>query len=371
MRYSELIFSVLVLWVFVLQGAEFRSGKNIYINTADSVAADLFASGQYVEINAPVSDDIYAVCQEIIVNDEVGDDLLAFCQSVTVKGHVKDMVLGFAQKITIDNTVDDDVLAFGSEVHLTKNAHIKGDLFIGCGTLSIDGGKIDGNINGGSGTIYLNGTVGGDVNLSVGNIEFGDEYNAMGVTSLTLHQEFDEELKNKPENIKITIEEKDYFFNTIFFFWSFVTTFVVGILMIIFFKDFSKELTLFSHREAMKNSTIGSILLFIIPIFITILTALFITIPVALMFMALYLFLLYISTIISALFLGTYLLDRINKNGRSMNLILSLLIGLIIIFLIIETPYIGWIFSFISIILGMGTFIMYFYHKFSEKEQLV
>jgi len=368
-KFSKFVLTGLLLWGFMLYGADYRGGESIYINTGDSVTTDLFVSARYVELNAPVADDIYAACQEIVVNDEVGDDLLAFCQAVTVKGHVQDMVLGFAQKITIDNTVEGDVLAFGSEVHLTPNAHIKGSLLVGCGTLTIDGGKIEGGISGGSGQAYLNGAVNGKVSLNAGNIRFGDNYNAAGGTSITLHEPLKEEIKNSPADLEISVEPQKHFFQSGFFFWAFAAALVTGLFMITFFKDFSREISLFARTYALKNSGIGSLLLFMIPVIIIILLVLIITIPISLMFTAVYLFLLYISTIVSGLALGCYIMDKFRKNGRPSKLFLSLFIGLIIIFLIVETPYIGWIFSFAALVLGMGSFVMYFYNKLPGKEQ--
>ena len=369
MKFSKLVFTGAILWAFMLFGAEFRSGESVYINTDDSVATDLFASAQYVEINGPIADDLYAACQEVVVNNEIGDDLLAFCQRVTVKGHVKDMVLGFAEKIIIDNTVDGDVLAFGSEVHLTKNAHIKGNLYIGCGKFYFNGGKVDGKISGGSGRVYLNGIVSKDVSLGAGSVEFGENYKAGGGTSLKLHKSLDKDLKNRPADLIITVKPREYFYQSIFFIWSFIAALVVGLLLITFFKDFSLNITMFAKEKALKNGSIGAALLIIIPTIITILTVLIITIPIALMLGAIYIFLLYISTIISGLVLGCFIMDFIKKNGKPAKLFLSLLIGLIIVFLVVETPYIGWLFSFIFISFGMGTFAMYLYHIISGKEQ--
>ncbi len=369
MRFTKLIFIGIILTGFALYGAEYRAGESVYINEKDTVTTDLFASAQYVEINGPVLDDVYAACQEIIVNNEVGDDLLAFCQRVTVRGHVKDMALCFAEKITIDNTVDGDVLAMGSEVHLTKNAHIKGDLYIGCGKFYFNGGRIDGKISGGCGRVFLNGKVAKDVTLSVNNIEFGENYNAGEGTSLTLCNPLDDNLKNKPADLEITIKPQKYFYQSMFFIWSFIAALVVGLLMITLFKDFSRNINLFAREKVLKNGAIGSVLLIIVPTIIIIMTVLIITIPLALMLSAVYLFLLYISTIISGFILGCYIMDFIKKNGKPAKLFLSLLIGLIIIFLIVETPYIGWFFSFVSISFGMGTLVMYFYRQILGKEQ--
>ncbi len=369
MKYVKVIFSGIFMCVFMLHSAEYRSGDTIYINKGDTVVTDLFVSARYIEINAQANDDIYAVCQEIVVNGEVGDDLFAFCQAVTVKGYVKDMLLGFAQKITIDNTVDGDVLAFASEVHLTRNAHIKGNLFVGCGTLIVDDGIIDGMIKGGAGHAYLNGNVRGGVSLNVGKIRFGESYKAASGTSITLHKALKNEIENSPADLEISIKPHKRFFQSLFFYWAFGAALITGLLLITFFKDFSKEITIFAKREALKNSGIGALLLFMIPVVIVILLVLILTIPISLMLTAVYLFLLYISSIISGLVLGSYIINVFIKNGRPAKLFLSLLIGLIIIFLIVETPFIGWIFSLATLVLGMGSFVMYFYTKLSDKQK--
>ena len=87
-----------------------------------------------------------------------------------------------------------------------------------------------------------------------------------------------------------------------------------------------------------------------------------VTIPAAMIVLALYLVLIYLSFIFSAVQIGDYIWKQIRKSNGSYGLYLPLVVGLLLVCLIMQTPYLGWLFNLVFICFGSGSLIMYIWH---------
>jgi len=360
MRKMMFVFvSMLVLgWQAV--AADYRSTEMVKVAAGDTVPSDLFAGSRSVYVDGVVQGDVYAGCETITVNGEVEDDLFGFCRTLTVRGKVGDMVVFWGQTVVIEGDVGGDVLAFGGEVRVTDGATIRGNLYVGTGNLVIDGGSIAGVIKGGAGSTYLNGKVGQDVDLQTKKIHFGSDYRAGGVTHLTLREELDKtKAGNVPDNLEVTIKQRRMFYERGFFYWSLVALFITGVLLISLFKNFSQDIISFARQAVGKNLGIGAVSLVVIPVAVIILMLLVVTIPIGLIALAFYLTALYLGKLLSALFIGNYFLEAIRKNGSPVNLFGALAIGVLLVMLLPQIPYIGWLIKFAIVVFGLGVIVAY------------
>lgn len=359
--YKQFIMLVLLLVLMAgVNAAEYRSGDVVRISSDDTLYTDLFTGARYLHVSGVVQGDIYAGCEQVTIEGYVLDDVHAGCRTLEIKGNVRDMVIGFAETITIDGNVDGDVLAFGKLVRITPHARIKGNIFVGSGELHLDGGHIGGNINGGAGRVFLNGSVSGKVELEAGDIDFGDEYRAHGGTVLTLHKDISEyDLSYVPNDLEVIVKPEKMFFKSAFFFWFFISLLITGFLMLAFFKNFFRDYLAFVKQKPGPGLGYGFLILFITPIAITILAILILTIPVSLILLAAYLVFLYISMVFSSLYIGDYLLSLFKKGDEPASLFLSMFIGAIAVILVPKIPFIGWLFGLAIFSFGMGSFALY------------
>ena len=370
MRYVFNLLLMLLVTVSMGSAAEYRSGQSVYINEEDTLNSDLFAGAKTVSILGTLNGDVYAGCQQLEIEGEVSDDVIAACQTLRINNKVGDQVIGFAQSIVIDSEVGGDVLAYAGEVRLTKNAHILGNLYVGTSNLNFEGGTIEGKIFGGAKRAYLNGKVLKNVDLGLGSIEFGEAYKANDGTKLKLHNPLDDDAEYIPDDLEISYFETKYFFTGLFFYWSIISMFIVGVLLITIFKNFSLDLISYAKQNVWKNLGLGAIFFIVVPIALVILAVLVVTIPVSLILLSIYLIVLYLSSIFSGLILGDYLIEMLKKNGNSKQLIWSLLLGVFFIALIPKIPAIGWLFSLLFICFGMGTFVLYVYQLSKTNKQV-
>jgi hypothetical protein len=368
---KQLFYFLTTIFLIVSIGtaAEYRTGQSVYLTAKDTLKSDLFAGAETVTISGILLGDIFAGCKHLDIKGEVEDDVIAGCQTLRIGNKVGDQVIGFAQNITIDSEVGGDVMAYAEEVWITKNAHILGNLHVGTANLNFEGGIVEGKILGGAGRAYLNGKVFKNVDISLGSVKFGEDYNAMKGTNLKLHEALDENAEFVPDDLEITYHESKHFFQSWFFYWSLVSMFVVGVLLISIFKNFFFDLVTYAKQDIWKNLGFGAIIFVVVPIAIVIMLVLVITIPVSLILLAAYLVVLYLSSIITGLVFGDYVVNMLKKNGNSKQLIWSLLLGVILITLIPNIPAIGWLFCLLFICFGMGTLILFVYQSFKLNKQ--
>jgi len=112
-------------------------------------------------------------------------------------------------------------------------------------------------------------------------------------------------------------------------------------------------------RTMLASGGIGFLAAVSIPIAAIILALTVIGIPVALLFIALWLLGLYLAKIIIAQWIGTAILGI--RDGGWASTLMPLLLGVLIVVLAINLPYVGSILNFILILVGLGALVKELY----------
>jgi hypothetical protein len=367
-RLISMLFLMMLPWT-AGRAADFRGADAITIYEGDTLHQDLYAGCRYLTINGPVLGDIYAGCERISIEAPVSDDVFAGCQDLIIKGPVGDGVMGFARTILIDAEIMGDLVAFGAELRLTEKAHIHGDIFLGTGEFFLDGGMVDGKIRGGTGDAYLNGKVGKSVELEADWVYFDSLYTAGAGTKLTLSRELDEK-KNGfiPDGVEVIIKTPAAFYESIFFYWGLLSFIVVGILLISFCRNFSRDYVVYSRTAVWKKMGLGFLALVMTPVVAVILIILLITLPVGLIISAVYLILLYLAYVFAALIIGDRLIRFVSKNEKY-PLIWPLLLGLLCVVLVDKIPFVGWLCDLVILCFGLGSLIGYIWREIKPAVQ--
>jgi len=343
-----------------IYGADYKGGETVEIRSGDTLTSNLFVGAQSIELQGYVEGSFFAGSQKNNITGEVNGNVLSGCQDLSIRGKVNGMVINCSENLLIDGEIGDDVIFFGSILRMTSRAHIKGNLYVGAGKLSLEYGKVDGWIRGGAGEVNLNLSVGDSVVLEAGNVKFGKNFKApTGIKLILSKQLNEEETENLPSNIDIVIKPQKAFFQTFFFYWSLLTLFVTGLLIILLFPDFTRNLLDYAEKNTMRSLITGLIVLIATPFIIVILAVLVLTIPTSIILLVTYLILLYLSFVFAGLFVGDYILSIIHGELSTAGLIWALILGVIIILLLTEIPLIGWLFQIMIICVGMGSFMAY------------
>ncbi len=360
---TSISFLVLILAAaFSLQAAEYRGDDIIRVLETDTLSTDLLAGAQYVNILGYVDGDLYVGCQRMNITGRVHDDAIVFCEEMIVTGIVGDMVAGGYRSLVIDGEVGGDVLAGAAEVTITERGHIKGNLYTGTGKLTLDGGRVDGEIKGGAGSAFLNGKVGKGVELKLEDVKFGPEYSTVEGTKLKVYEDLDKALlKYIPLDLELEFEKKEAFYESWYFYWSFLATLIAGIVIAMTFRNTTRKLLGYAGTGLLKNTGVGLLVVILVPILILILLVLLLTIPLAMITVAVYLILLYIASIFGGLYIGDRILGTFRKDGTQGGLFWSLLLGIIIVTLVSEIPFLGAVISILIMCFGAGNIVGYWW----------
>jgi hypothetical protein len=135
--------------------------------------------------------------------------------------------------------------------------------------------------------------------------------------------------------------------------------FVTGILFVLLFPDFTQNLLYYAEMNTIRSILTGLVVLIVTPLLIILLAALVLTIPASVILLTIYLILLYLSFVFTALFVGNYLLSIFHGELSTAGLIWALILGVIIVLLLTKIPLIGWLVQIIVVSVGMGSFMAY------------
>lgn len=362
-KYS-IVIPILIIWFgSVLFAGEYRADESIHIGKSDTIHQDLTTANRYLDVDGFISSDLYAASQNVSITGQIGDDAIVACQHLRLTGAVNDLLFGAAQNIIIDGKVGGDLMTFGSEVRLSKESQVKGNLFFGAGVVRIEGGTVGGEVRGKAGTVYLNGTVGKKVDIEAENVKIGPDFKAAKEVRLSVTGKVTssdgEIIQSAPPNMIISHRYSHHFYEGVFFYWSLVSMFIVGLILLLVFKRPLRSFIDEARDRTLVNSGIGLLLLIVTPIVAVILMILILTIPIALILIAFYLIVLYLSSIITGFVLGDYILGLIQRQGDKRSLILALIIGIIVVALVGKIPFIGWLFTLEIICFGGGSLVVY------------
>jgi len=354
MTRSNIVILAIFIQVTMSLAIEFKTGDRVIVGEGDTITTDLFVGAQYLDIRGFVDADVYAGCERITIDGYVKDDVRTGGREIVIRGHVGDGVIAFGQNILLDGDIQGDVIAYGGEVRVSGT--VGGNLYVGCGTLYLEGGRIEGKIDGSSDISKLDGVVKGPVQLKGRSVTFGKSYQADRGTYLVLSEEPDADMqKNAPEYLEVTVIPPKPFYQKLYFYWAVVAAFVLGLVLILLFKNFILNYVNSAVTQTGISLGVGALVLIITPIAVVILLVLVLTIPTALVLTAAYLILLYTATIFAAIVIGDIVQKLFRKKGERL-LLISLIIGLPITTLLAEVPYIGWLLSLLLICFGVGSF---------------
>jgi len=142
--------------------AEIRRGPNAGVTTGETIDNDLIVFGSAVRIDGTVKGDVIAFTQDLIVHGHVTGDVIVFAQRARVDGQVDGNIRAFCASLLLDSGAAKNVTVFAQRFDLDPRATVGGGL-IGLVATATLGGKITRDLLFFSGNPTLDGTVGGDV----------------------------------------------------------------------------------------------------------------------------------------------------------------------------------------------------------------
>jgi len=299
-----------------------------------------------IDLNGRFDNDVWALGSSVTINGFAADHARLLGQRVAVNGAVSNGLWAIAQSITIPTnaTLFGQQFLIGDTILL--NGHIEGDVWARGRSITL-GGSIVGNIH----------LQGDDIVVRPGTTIIGNFYYVTTNQTIVLDAASNisgEMLKIEPPALNAAIPPTWSFAMLVFFS---LAAFLTGIPFMLAFPSLTGH-SIFVLRSALwKCGLAGLALMFGLPFVIFAAAMSIVGLPLALVLGAGYALLLYLGKIPVALVLGATILNRRGEVSLGVAL-LSLVIGLLLIYSLGVLPYLGSTLQTMASVFGAGSLVL-------------
>lgn len=174
------IFTLLLLSATTVYALDIRGGDRIEIGEGEVIEDDLVIGAETIVINGTVRGDVIFGATTLILNGTIEGDLMGGGSEVQINGTVTDDVrLGAAAvRVGPGATIGDDMMMGGYSLETGSDSTIGGQLYFGGGQALLTGAVAQ-DLFAGTGALELRGTVGGNVLAEVGPAGDAPPFNPM------------------------------------------------------------------------------------------------------------------------------------------------------------------------------------------------
>lgn len=342
-----MVLSFITIPVFAKED-NFQAGDNLSIEK--SIGKTTFAAGNNVDVSSDIDGATFVAGKEVTVSS-TQDYLFAAGSNINLEGvSTKDAFLA-GSNLNIQTSSIRDLYAAGQNIRIdsdiSRNVYLAGE------------------------TVIINSRINGDVYVDAATIKVGKDAEITGTlkydetAKLNILGKVTKKKSHKSADVKVEVTPMTKFVtkatNTLY---SYVTLLIIGFIVLATsktFKKIDKEEKKLSY--VLKSSLIGFIALVMIPVTSILLMVTMIGLPLGIIALVLYFILIYLSALGTSYYFGKCAFGKSIKNDY-----LVLPISLLIYYVVRLIPYIGGFITFITLIFGLGLFLILIKNNITAKK---
>lgn len=338
---------------------ETRKADTVTVQQGETVDDSLMAMAEIVTIDGTITGNLFVFAKSVTIRGTVKGDVVSFCQSLQVEGTIGGNVFNFSQWSLSRGHVMGSAVQFGQSIILDSASRVDGDM-VSFGSQMTPDGTI------GRDTIIFGESA--DVRASIGRnlLMFGRRIRLLPTAHVGGN--FDASVKDKTQvrvepgatvtgksETHLSAPASSAYKRPFFYLWraiGVVAALIIGLLLASLFGAASYSLV--APRTAgqlLQRLGVGFLVLVATPIAAVIVAITLIGLPLAFISVGLWLIALYLAKVFVAAWIGEGL---VHSGTQVRSLALPLLVGLVIIYVAINLPYIGGILHFLVILVGLG-----------------
>ena len=336
---------------------ERRKGNVISVPAGETVHDSLLATGDSVDIVGTVDGNVFAPCHSITVRGDVKGDVVTAGQNVQIEGTVEGNVYAWAETVSVSGRVAGSVFGWAQTVAVESGGRVDKDINSGAGDLRVDG-VVGRNVSVAAGTTELKGSVGGNFQAYAGQLSVFSSGRVGG--NLEAHVDKRQQVNIEPgatitgkTDIRLKEKPKTKYTEGSFYFWQAVElagAFLSGLILYWLFPSLFGA-TPRSYGTMARAAGIGFLIAFAMPIGAIIAGITLVGLPIAILGLMLWLAACYLAKVFVAEWIGRAITG--SKPSRA-SFALALLVGLVILFVAFNLPYLeSWLWS-LAVLLGLG-----------------
>ncbi len=350
---------------------------NITISQGEKVK-NLYTGGNMVSIDADVSKSLYVGGNIITINGDVENNLFAGGSTVIVRGKVGDSVHVGGGSIVIEGQIEEDLFIGGGNITISKSASVGGDLVVGGGNVNIEA-PISGDVLIGGGQVNINSKVGGNVKAMVDELVLGDQAEVRGNVEYKAGRELEMkegavvfgeiDFEKIMTDVSFVMDPKLLLgLLTLGFLIKFLSTIVVGLVLVYFFRNITKQIIKGSLKNFWPNLGRGFAALILTPVACIILAITVIGLCLAGLIVPLYIFMVLLSLAIASIAFGSWLIKIIKKQSEYKINWQAVVVGVIGLKIVCWVPFVGWLVCLVFMLITLGSLYRLFFRKLVSRK---
>lgn len=366
-RFLSVLGVVFVFFPTVVLGATMQVAEEITIPKGVEITDNLYLAAGTISISGAVAGDVYAVGGNTLISENVRDDVVIAGGTITVLGNVGGDLRIVGGTILVAGIVGGELVAAGGTVTVSPAVTVGGDAVLAGGQVVLDG-RVMGDAQIFSGTATVNGTVQGNLMVSVDeSLMIGDGtviegnllYRARSADTLTMGNnvvitgEVIFEKITSPETTQSSADISSIFGTYIIA--KLVISIVTALVLMTVFSGFSKEVTHGATQNTLRLLSYGFISLVVLPVAVILLLITIIGAPLGLLLLLLYGSLLLVSSIYASVVTGVWISHMTGWFNSSRVTWKHVVGGAIALTLISLVPIVGWIVGFGIFLITLGS----------------
>lgn len=352
---------------------EIRRENGLVTVAADETIDDtLLAAGETVSIDGNVNGDLLAFGRSVTVRGNVAGNLVTGAETVRVEGTVGGSIIGGARALSLANArIGRDLYGFGRDVELQNGANVAGNAIAFGENVDIDG-RVGVDLAGFASALRVSGAVEGDVQAHAGTITLLPTARVGG--NVTGHVDSAGDLNiasgavvggTVDEQLVAREERRNRYLTVGYYFGELVrlgTMFLAGLLLLWVFPVL-RAVSLPDAMAVLRSGGIGLAAAVTLPVAALLLCITIIGLPIGVLTFMLGAIGLYFSKPVVAQIIGRGLLRNAE---RPPHYAATLVVGLVLVVVAINVPFIGGIANFVLTLVGFGVIVSLLVARFQR-----
>jgi hypothetical protein len=366
-----LFFAVIPVHAVEIRKAERWGG--VSVAAGETINDTLIVTGDSINISGTITGDLVAAGRQINIQGTVQGNVFAAAQRIQITGKVGGDIVGAGLDVFANGPIDGNFWGFGTRVALGANGKVHRDAVLLGTELNVDG-EIGRDLAGGGALLDIGSAIGRNVRFYGQQILVHTPAKIGGSLFARLKSEKNAKIDPAviiPGGKKIEIEQADPSKYRSFGFYvsqllRLAGAFLIGMILFWIFPR-AGNVSFSTSRALLSAGGIGFLALVATPIAALIVAMTLIGIPIGLAALALWLLGLYLAKIVVAHYIGRALIGR--KDSAMSSIAISLLIGLCIVIIAVNLPYIGGWLNFFLILIGLGALVVFGWRAWKTRRQ--
>ncbi len=341
-----------------------RSGDSVSISKNETISESVFLTGQVINVDGTVEGDVICGGQDIEITGTVNGDIICAGQTISISGTVKGNIRTVGQSVRLNGMVDRNISLIGQNITTSSGSAVMGEAILGGQNIQLDG-SIAKKLSGGVETARINGMV-SEIDLHTESLTLGStavvEKNLTYTSNANAKIENQESVqgeivkKTPPPEERKRSESAEKAWNS---YWkgakiaSLISQILLAFILLYFFSGRMLLASALMKERVWPSFGLGALILFLFPFVFLLFVLTLVGIPLAMLLLLLFIFACFLSKALAALAVGKLLLGQFWA-AKQDNKYWSAAIGLIALWLLYSTPFIGGLISFLSLLWGLG-----------------